>query len=232
MTSGEESDATTRWPPQDDWPVDGPIMVGGGLEPERLIDAYRRGVFPWPVSGGNRGLWWWSPDPRGILDPKKLHVPRRLRRLIRSSGFTFTIDTAFNRVIRACATHGTRRGNTWITSPMVRAYGRLHELGTCHSVEVWRGERLAGGLYGVSMGGLFAGESMFSRVSNASKAALVWLVEGLRENGCSLVDVQLPSPHLEQFGVEAVPRREFLARLADALQRQSCWPPSGGLRGE
>jgi leucyl/phenylalanyl-tRNA--protein transferase len=145
---------------------------------------------------------------------------------MRAAGFRLTVDTAFDRVIQACATSGGRRGNTWITSPMLRAYGRLHAMGICHSVEVWREERLAGGLYGISMGGLFAGESMFSRVRDASKVALVWLVERLRDRGCSLFDVQIPSAHLEQFGAEAVPRRDFLARLAHALHQPSCWPPS------
>lgn len=214
------------WPPEEDWPPDGPIAIGGSLEPGRLVDAYRRGIFPWPVAAGRHGLWWWSPDPRGMLDPARLHVPRRLRRSMRTAGFRLTVDTAFDRVMRACATHGSRRGNTWITATMLRAYGRLHAMGICHSVEVWQGERLAGGLYGVSLGGLFAGESMFSRVRDASKVALVWLVERLRERGCQLFDVQIPSAHLTQFGVEAVSRRNFLARLADALRQPPCWPPS------
>jgi leucyl/phenylalanyl-tRNA--protein transferase len=144
---------------------------------------------------------------------------------MRSSDFKVTVDTAFDRVIRACATHGGRRGNTWINAAMLRAYGRLHAMGICHSVEVWQGERLAGGLYGVSMGGLFAGESMFSRVRDASKVALVWLVEALRDRGCTLFDVQIPSPHLEQFGVVAASRNDFLAKLADALLQPPCWPP-------
>jgi leucyl/phenylalanyl-tRNA--protein transferase len=200
------------FPPSEIWPADGPLACGGSLTMERLVDAYSRGIFPWPVSSGPRGLLWWSPDPRGILDLDRLHVPRRLQRTIRTGGFTLSTDLAFEAVVRGCAASGTRHGNTWITPSMFTAYQRLHEAGVCHSVEVWREGTLAGGLYGVSIGGMFAGESMFSIDRDASKVALCRLALALRDAGCRLFDVQLVSPHLEQFGATAVPRETFLER--------------------
>lgn len=216
------------FPPPETWPADGPLACGGSLTVERLVDAYSRGIFPWPVSSGPRGLLWWSPDPRGILDLDRLHVPKRLQRTIRSGRFTLSIDRAFEAVVRGCAASGGRRGNTWITPAMITAYRRLHEAGVCHSVEVWRDGSLAGGLYGVSIGGMFAGESMFSLERDASKVALCRLAIAVREAGCGLFDVQLVSPHLEQFGATAVPRKTFLERLAAAVRGPACWPPAFG----
>ena len=212
------------FPPVAVWPADGPVAVGGGLSVERLRDAYARGIFPWPVAEGPRGLLWWSPDPRGVLDPDRLHVPRRLERTIRSGRFEVAVDGAFAEVIRGCARSGTRWGNTWITPSIIEAYGRLHAAGDCHSVEVREEGRLVGGLYGVSLGGMFAGESMFSLVRDASKVALVWLVRRLRDSGCRLLDVQIVTPHLAQFGAEEIPRAAFLARLREAVAGPGCWP--------
>ena len=216
--------SATGFPPVAVWPADGPVAVGGGLSVERLRDAYARGIFPWPVAEGPRGLLWWSPDPRGVLDPGRLHVPRRLDRTIRSGRFEVAVDGAFAEVIRGCARSGTRRGNTWITPSIIEAYGRLHAAGDCHSVEVREEGRLVGGLYGVSLGGMFAGESMFSLVRDASKVALVWLVRRLRDSGCRLLDVQIVTPHLAQFGAEEIPRAAFLARLREAVAGPGCWP--------
>lgn len=213
------------FPPPSVWPCDGPVAVGGNLDSDRLVAAYSQGIFPWPVSNGPRGLLWWSPDPRGILDLERLHVPRRLARTMRADRFTVTVDRAFDQVVRGCALTGTRRGNTWITPSIMAAYGRLHTLGVCHSVEVWEDGSLAGGLYGVSIGGMFAGESMFSAGRDASKIALAWLASRLRESGCRLFDVQLVTPHLEQFGAVEIPRTQFLRRLGEAVESPACWPP-------
>ena len=133
------------FPPESRWPADGPVAVGGDLSVERLLDAYARGIFPWPVAEGPRGLLWWSPDPRGVLDPGRLHVPRRLDRTIRSGRFTVTVDESFAEVVRGCGLSGTRRGDTWITPAIMAAYGRLHAAGVCHSVEVREEGRLVGG---------------------------------------------------------------------------------------
>lgn len=217
----------SRFPPVEKWPVDGPLAFGGDLSVERLVAAYSQGIFPWPVSAGPRGLLWWSPDPRAILDPARLHVPRRLERTIRSGDFTLTLDRAFADVVRGCAVSGTRRGNTWITTAMAAAYARLHAAGIAHSIEVWREGRLAGGLYGVCLGGMFAGESMFSLERDASKVALVTLVRRLAAGGCRLFDVQMLTPHLATFGAEEIPRRGFLERLREALALPDCWPADG-----
>ena len=212
------------FPPEGRWPADGPVAVGGDLSVERLLDAYARGIFPWPVAEGPRGLLWWSPDPRGVLDPGRLHVPRRLDRTIRSGRFTVTVDESFAEVVRGCGLSGTRRGDTWITPAIMAAYGRLHAAGACHSVEVREEGRLVGGLYGVSLGGMFAGESMFSLARDASKVALVWLVRRLHDSGCRLFDVQMVTPHLARFGAEEIPRADFLARLREAVAGPACWP--------
>ena len=217
------------FPPVHRWPPDGPIAVGGDLSVERLVAAYAQGIFPWPASPGPRGLLWWSPDPRAILDPAKLHVPRRLERTLRSGGFELSLDRSFAAVVRGCAVSGTRRGNTWITPAMAGAYARLHAAGIAHSIEVWREGRLAGGLYGVCLGGMFAGDSMFSLERDASKVALVALVRRLAARGCGLFDVQMLTPHLATFGAEEVPRGEFLERLHAARALPRCWPDDGSV---
>jgi leucyl/phenylalanyl-tRNA--protein transferase len=215
------------FPPVDRWLRDGAIAVGGDLSVERLIAAYSQGIFPWPASAGPRGLLWWSPDPRAILDPARLHVPRRLERTIRSEGFELSLDRSFADVVSGCASTGTRRGQTWITPAIAAAYTRLHAAGIAHSIEVWREGRLAGGLYGVCLGGMFAGESMFSVDRDASKVALVTLVRRLAARGCRLFDVQMLTPHLATFGAEEIPRRDFLERLRAALALPTCWPADG-----
>ena len=195
---------------------DGLLAVGGDLSPQRLLMAYGQGIFPWYSE--NAPILWWSPDPRLILEPAKIHVPRRLERIVRQGRFTFTLDTAFERVITLCA-RTPRRGarGTWIVPEMLTAYCRLHELGFAHSIEAWSGGELAGGLYGVALGGAFFGESMFYREPDASKAALVTLVRALDRAGFTLFDCQQTTAHMVRFGGLEVPRSEFLSRLRDAL---------------
>jgi leucyl/phenylalanyl-tRNA---protein transferase len=193
--------------------ADGLVGVGGDLSPTRLLEAYGRGIFPW--FDETTPILWWSPDPRAIFELDGLHVSRRLARTIRSGRFTTTIDAAFGAVIRSCA---DRPGQgIWITPEMIEAYTTLHRLGWAHSVEVWRDGELAGGVYGVAVGGLFAGESMFTRIRDGSKAALVQLVQRLRERGFQLFDVQYLNDHTARLGAVEISRREYLARLRSAL---------------
>jgi leucyl/phenylalanyl-tRNA--protein transferase len=193
--------------------ADGLVGIGGDLSPPLLLEAYRRGIFPW--FDEESPILWWSPDPRAIFELDGLHVSRRLARTIRSVKFVATVNVAFSEVIRACA-HRPHDG-VWITPDMIAAYTRLHELGHAHSVEVWHEGRLAGGVYGVTVGGLFAGESMFSRVSDASKVALVHLRDRLRLRGFQLFDVQFLNEHTARLGAIEIPRREYLARLRKAV---------------
>jgi len=197
----------------------GLLAVGGDLRPERLLAAYRHGCFPWYQDG--QPLLWWSPDPRTVLFPDELHVSRSLRRRIRRGDYRVTFDQAFAEVILGCA--GPRRDadGTWITTPMQRAYTRLHEMGVAHSVEVWCEARLVGGLYGLAIGRLFFGESMFSQATDASKVGFVTLVERLRDWGFVLIDCQMPTPHLASLGARSIPRERFAQALADHLDEPS-----------
>ncbi|HET6921815.1 MAG TPA: leucyl/phenylalanyl-tRNA--protein transferase [Anaeromyxobacteraceae bacterium] len=199
---------------------DGLLAVGGDLSAERLLAAYAAGVFPWYSEG--LPILWWSPDPRLVLFPGELHVSRSLGRTLRAGRFQVRADTAFERVIRGCSGR-PRPGQdgTWITPEMIQAYLRLHRRGFAHSFEAWEGETLAGGLYGVSLGAAFFGESMFSERPDASKAAFVRSVEWLAARGCQLVDCQVKTAHLQRFGAREIPRREFLARLRQALARRT-----------
>lgn len=204
---------------------EGLLAVGGDLSIKRLVQAYRQGIFPWYTE--DDPILWWSPDPRLVLYPEAVHVSRSLRKLMRRNRFTVTMDTAFGRVIRACAgNRGPDHPGTWIVPEMISAYERLHAAGLAHSVEAWEGDALAGGLYGVSLGGCFFGESMFTRVTNASKVALVRLADGLRHDGFALIDCQVTTDHLMQFGAREIPRRQFLQELQMALKqptRQGGW---------
>jgi leucyl/phenylalanyl-tRNA--protein transferase len=193
---------------------EGLLAEGGDLEPSTLIAAYRAGIFPWPYE--EHELLWWSPDPRAIVPLEGLHVSRSLARLLRRGRFRVTLNAAFTHVIGGC----TDREETWITPRLRAAYERLHVLGWAHSVEVWGADgALAGGLYGVAVGALFSAESMFHRARDASKVALVALVEHARRVGVTLLDVQVPSAHLASLGAVTIPRREYLARLARAVDR-------------
>lgn len=205
---------------------DGLLAVGGDLSVKRLLLAYSMGIFPW--YSDDAPILWWSPDPRLVLFPAELHVPRSLRQTIRKEQFRVTFDTAFERVIRACAErHEDTKGDTWITDEMIDAYLRLHRAGYAHSVESWSADgSLAGGLYGVSLGSVFFGESMFARVSDASKVAFVTLVERVRQEGCLMIDCQMTTHHLQRFGAREIPREVFLHILDEGLKnptRSGSW---------
>jgi leucyl/phenylalanyl-tRNA--protein transferase len=184
------------------------------LDPSLLVRAYREGIFPMALEHGEIG--WFSPDPRGILPLDAFHVPSRLARVVRQGRFQIAVDRDFTRVMRECA--ADRDEGTWISDEILDAYGALHRLGIAHSVEAWQDGELAGGLYGVHLGGAFFGESMFHRVTDASKVALVALVDRLTRHSFRLLDVQWTTPHLERFGAVAISRREYLRRLRQALQ--------------
>lgn len=203
------------FPPVDRVPAQGLVGIGGRLTTEWLLDAYSHGIFPWPSD--DETLAWYSPDPRAILPLDGLHVPRSLQKTLRSADFEVSYDRDFRGVMRGCATAQTRRHGTWVTPNLQAAFGRLHEEGFAHSVEVWQGGALVGGVYGVSLAGLFAAESMFYRVTDASKVALVRLVERLRERGFALLDIQMLTPHTARFGAIEIPRRDYLQRLARAM---------------
>lgn len=192
----------------------GLVAVGGDLSPARLVLAYRRGIFPWSV----KPITWWSPSPRGVMPLETFHIPARLGKFLRRCPFDISLNRAFREVITACAAPGSKRQGVWITPEFIEAYTRLHELGHAHSVECWRGGELVGGIYGVAAGGLFAGESMFHRADNASKVALVKLVEHLRARGFALFDIQMVTPATRPFGAKEIPRAEYLHRLAGAVE--------------
>lgn len=190
----------------------GLLGVGGDLHPDRLLLAYRMGIFPW--YSDDQPVLWWSPDPRFVLYPEELHVGRSLGKRMRRGDYTVRMDTAFEAVIRACGTvPRPGQAGTWITEDMVAAYVELHQRGIAHSVEAWRDGELVGGLYGVSLGGLFSGESMFANEPDASKVAFATLVPRLAEWGFGLVDCQIHTDHLERFGAREIPRVEFLRSL-------------------
>jgi leucyl/phenylalanyl-tRNA---protein transferase len=203
-----------RFPPASEWPDADLVNAGADLEPSTLVDAYGRGVFPMEVTGLPGVLGWWSPNPRGILPLDGLRVTRSMRQS--ANRFRIEVDTCFREVIRGCADPSREDG--WITEDFVAAYIRMHELGWAHSVEVFDREgQLAGGLYGVRIDGLFAGESMFHVKRDASKVALMALVDLMQTSAMTLLDVQWCSDHLASLGAVAIPRREYLARLADAV---------------
>lgn len=210
---------------------DGLLAFGGSLAPEWLLDAYCHGIFPWPMTADGEPLMWWSPDPRAVIELDRLHISRRLRRTCRQAFLRITYDRAFPAVIQGCSAEGDRAGATWLTPAMIDAYVRLHQLGHAHSVEAWDGDRLAGGVYGVAIAGLFAAESMFYRVRDASKVALVHLVAHLQRRGYRLLDIQQLTPHSARMGAIEIPRREYLARLAVALGAPVSFNPRRGEDG-
>jgi len=224
----------TRFPPVDDADEDGILAVGGDLSPERLVEAYRRGIFPWYSEG--LPILWHCPDPRFVLTPDRLHVPKSLRKVLRRGTYEVRLDTAFEQVIDGCAkTRRPGQRGTWITRDMRKAYLKLHHLGLAHSAEAWRGDQLLGGLYGVSLGAVFYGESMFAHADDASKVAFVTLVDWLASWGVKLIDCQQETKHLARFGAEPWPRRRFceeLAKLTREPTRQGKWtlapPPKEG----
>lgn len=208
------------------------------IDTEMVLDFYRRGVFPMADSREDETLFLISPAERGVLPLRGFHIPRRLRRTVRQMPYKVTIDTAFNRVIDACAEEQPDRPTTWINTQIQNIYGALHREGHAHSIECWNDEgALVGGLYGVKLGAAFFGESMFSRATDASKIALVHLVARLIEGGFELLDAQFHNPHLEQFGLQEIPKAEFMVMLKAALSREADFYSSGaagvdGLTGE
>jgi leucyl/phenylalanyl-tRNA--protein transferase len=194
---------------------DGLLCAGGDLSPARLLEAYRRGIFPWFSEG--QPILWWSPDPRTVLYPAEFRVSRSLAKTIRNRGFTVSVDRAFTDVMALCADPRLRPEGTWISPQMRAAYQRLHDLGHAHSYETWDGDRLVGGLYGVALGAVFFGESMFSLERDASKVALAVLVRAMIERNGRLIDCQVASAHLESLGARSIPRRQFVRELAEAV---------------
>jgi len=193
--------------------AEGLVGIGGDFSVERLLLAYRSGIFPWtedPIS-------WWSPDPRGIFELDQFHISRSFERFLRKIPYTTTMDRAFRAVMEGCAAPDASRADTWITPQFIAAYTQLHEQGHAHSVECWRGTELVGGIYGVAVGGLFAGESMFRRADNASKVALQQLITHLRERGFTLFDIQMVTGITRQLGAKEISRAEYLQRLRHAV---------------
>ncbi len=197
----------------------GILAVGGDLSPERLIEAYRRGIFPWYSEGDP--IIWWSPDPRFVLFPGDLYVSKTMRQVLRRNIFRITCDHDFRGVITGCQEPRRREQGTWITEEMLEAYVRLHDLGIAHSVEAWQGEELAGGLYGLSLGKCFFGESMFARADNASKAAFITLVRRLTELGFVIIDCQVHTAHLESLGAVHIDREKYLDVLKEGLKGET-----------
>ena len=187
---------------------DGLLAAGGSLSPDILLKAYRHGIFPWYSQG--QPVLWWSPDPRCVLFPEKLKLSRSLKKTLNKGLFDIKQDTAFGEVMLNCAKPRKNEAGTWITDDMLKAYTRMHELGYAHSIECWQGDKLAGGLYGISLGEMFFGESMFSNQADASKVALEYLCNSVKPK---LIDVQVYSKHMERLGAEMIPRRRFLEYL-------------------
>ncbi len=198
-------------------------MTDPPLSPALLLTAYRRGVFPMADPDEDGAVFWYAPDPRGVLPLGGFHIPKNLEKLVRRAPFEVATDRAFEAVVRACAAPAVGRETTWISDEIVAAYAGLHRLGAAHSVECWEGGRLVGGLYGVALGGAFFGESMFHRARDASKVALVHLVRRLRRGGFRLLDVQFVTEHLARFGAVEIPRAAYERRLAEALAVEARW---------
>ncbi len=205
---------------------DGLLAAGGDLSAERLLYAYQKGIFPWYDDG--QSILWWSPDPRCVLVPGEFHRAKRLQRFLKSAEFHVSFNNAFDEVIAACAGHREAQAGTWITGDMMHAYAELQRSGWAHSVEIWRDSALVGGLYGVSIGRAFFGESMFSRESNASKAAMLALCVELNDRQFEILDCQVDSPHLASLGATLMPRAEFAALLEIACEpaKPLCLPAS------
>ena len=209
--------ADLSFPPVEQASPEGLLAIGGDLRAERLLEAYRHGIFPW--YNEDQPILWWSPDPRTVLFPKNLHISRSLKRSLRPGIFTVTLDTCFHDVMQHCA--GPRpqypEGGTWITPAMAEAYATLHEQGYAHSIETWQDKQLVGGVYGVAIGGAFFAESMFTKVDDASKVALVFLVRQLHRWGFRIIDCQQSSPHVMRLGAEEIQRRSYIDQVAAAV---------------
>lgn len=208
----------TQFPSPDTASEEGLVAVGGDITTVRVLSAYRQGIFPWYSE--DQPVLWWSPEPRAILYPDRIKISRSLKKTLRKKGFQVTADQAFSEVIEACA--GPRiqspGGGTWITDEMKQTYTHLHQLGYGHSIEIWRAEKLVGGLYGLSLGSAFFGESMFSHTPDASKIALVHLAKYALNNGIAFIDCQLPTEHLTSMGAVNISRKEYLSILQEAIK--------------
>ena len=212
---------------------DGLLAAGGTLDPHRLLDAYRHGIFPWFNEGDP--VLWWSPDPRMVLFPCEFRVSRSLRKALQRKVYEIRVDASFEAVMRACAMPRKGQAGTWISEDMVAAYARLHHMGLAHSVEAWHEGELAGGLYGIGIGRMFYGESMFSHRTDASKVALAHLVAQLQRWNFGMIDCQMRTPHLASLGAREIPRAEFIIRLKDLVERHGIahkWQFNEGLSGE
>ncbi|HEY3699730.1 MAG TPA: leucyl/phenylalanyl-tRNA--protein transferase [Spongiibacteraceae bacterium] len=195
----------------------GLLAFGGDLRPERILAAYRRGIFPWYQD--DQPILWWSPDPRAVLFPEQIHISRSMRKVLNSNAFDVRMDTDFAGVMRGCAEITAARTGTWITPAMQRAYDELHNMGHAHCIEVWQNEHLVGGLYGIALGAVFYGESMFSRVENASKVALIELCQQLQRWGFAVIDCQVSNGHLRSMGACTIERSAFLQLLDQHVDR-------------
>jgi leucyl/phenylalanyl-tRNA--protein transferase len=207
---------------------DGLLAVGGNLKPPTLLDAYQQGIFPWYQD--DDPILWWSPSERCVIDMDGLHLSKSLRRTLRRQQYRVTTDQNFAAVLKACAAPRDGNTGTWITEEMAEAYMQLHLLGHAHSVEVWQSEQLVGGIYGVAVGDIFCGESMFSRVTDGSKIAMAYLCKALHQLGYKLLDCQLENSHLMSMGAYLMPREEFLAELQTGNSNTLGWPQAGTLR--
>lgn len=199
---------------------DGLLAVGGNLQPETLLSAYNQGIFPW--YNQNDPIMWWSPSERCVIQPQRLHISRSLKKYMARGKFAISRNSAFVEVINACANR-ENGDETWITSDMIEAYTQLHQLGHAHSLEVWDGDSLIGGIYGLEIGRIFCGESMFSRAKNGSKIALVYLCQHMINRGFKLLDCQLVNPHLMSMGAESIPRNTFLSMLYNYRDQKKSW---------
>ncbi len=202
------------------------VAIGGDLSQERLLNAYRAGIFPWYSPGDP--ILWWSPDPRFVVRPCDVRVSRSMRRVLKRETFSFTVDREFRRVMRECGAPRKDHIDSWIDEAMIEAYTKLHEAGYAHSVEAWQCSELVGGLYGISLGKMFFGESMFSRVSNSSKAAFIMLARNLERMHFDLIDCQVYTEHLESLGARECDRMEFLSLLAKSLKKETMRGNWGG----
>jgi leucyl/phenylalanyl-tRNA--protein transferase len=219
--------AKPQFPPVEAAGPDGVLLVGGSLAPDWMLEAYRRGIFPMPIRvERRRHIAWLSPDPRGVLELDGMHISRRLARRLSRREFQFTFDRSFAAVVEGCAAPRGHDDDCWLTVALQNAYLALYDLGYAHSIEVWKNGQLVGGVFGVALGGLFAGESMFHRATDASKAGLAVLLAHLRRQGYTLFDVQWTNAHTRSLGAIDLPRGEYLARLAAALARDVCFLPA------
>jgi leucyl/phenylalanyl-tRNA---protein transferase len=207
------------FPPIENATKEGIVAIGGYLTTERLLLAYKSGIFPW--FSDEDPIIWWSPDPRFVLFPDKIIISKSMKKILKKEIFKITIDTAFSDVIKMCREVRLKKEGTWITEDMISSYTKLHELGFAHSAEAWLDGKLAGGLYGLSLGSCFFGESMFSSIDNASKSAFITLVEKLKAKNFTLIDCQVYTKHLESLGAENISRNEFLHLLEDGLKKET-----------